>query len=107
MIWLTWRQLRKQAMYTAIALVGLAALMLPTGLAMHRSFSNSGLAGCIARLGAAQLVSGREDCTTLREQFSNQYNGMTFIGILFVVLPVFVGMFFGAPLVAREVENGT
>jgi len=32
---------------------------------------------------------------------------MTFIGILFVILPVFVGIFFGAPLVAREVEQGT
>jgi ABC-type transport system involved in multi-copper enzyme maturation permease subunit len=107
MIWLTWRQLRKQTMYTALALIALAALMLPTGLAMHHSFTSSGLADCIAKIGTSQLISGRTDnCTTLREQFSNQYNGMTFIGILFVVLPVFVGIFFGAPLVAREVEHG-
>jgi ABC-type transport system involved in multi-copper enzyme maturation permease subunit len=106
MIWLTWRQLRKQAFYTAIALVGLVALMLPTGLAMHHAFTGSGLANCIAKLGTAQLVSG-DDCNTLREQFSNQYNGMAYIGILFVVLPAFVGLFFGAPLVAREVEHGT
>jgi ABC-type transport system involved in multi-copper enzyme maturation permease subunit len=107
MIWLTWRQLRKQVLYTAIALVALVAVMLPTGLAMHRTFTNSGLAACIAKLGTAQLVTGHDDCSTLREQFTNQYNGMTFIAILFVVLPVFVGMFFGAPLVAREVEQGT
>jgi ABC-type transport system involved in multi-copper enzyme maturation permease subunit len=107
MIWLTWRQLRKQALYTVAALVALAALMLPTGLAMHNTLTNSGLGACLTKLGTAQLISGTIDCGPLREQFSNQYSGMTFIGILFVLLPALVGLFFGAPLVAREVEHGT
>jgi ABC-type transport system involved in multi-copper enzyme maturation permease subunit len=108
MIWLTWRQYRKQALYTLIALAALAALMLPTGLAMHHAFTNSGLAACLDKLGTAQLVSGRIDaCQNLSEQFGNQFNSLTFIGILFVILPVFVGLFYGAPLVAREVEHGT
>lgn len=106
MIWLTWRQHRKQALYTVIALAALAAIMLPTGLAMHDAFTNSGLAACLAKLGTARLISG-DDCNTLSQQFSNQFSGMTFVGILFVILPVFVGLFFGAPLVAREVEHGT
>jgi ABC-type transport system involved in multi-copper enzyme maturation permease subunit len=108
MIWLTWRQYRKQALYTLIALAALAALMLPTGLAMHHAFTNSGLAACLDKLGAAQLISsGGDGCRTLGQQFSDQFNGLTFVGILFVVLPVFVGLFFGAPLVSREVEHGT
>jgi hypothetical protein len=108
MIWLTWRQHRKQALYTLIALAALAALMLPTGLAMHDAFTNSGLATCLNKLGTAQLIhGGADDCHTLREQFSNQFNSLTFVGILFVILPVFVGLFYGAPLVAREVEHGT
>jgi hypothetical protein len=108
MIWLTWRQYRKQALYTLIALASLAALMLPTGLAMHHAFSNSGLATCLDKLGTAQLIpSGGDGCGTLSQQFGNQFSGLTFVGILFVVLPVFVGLFFGAPLVAREVEHGT
>ena len=45
MIWLTWRQHRKQALYTLIALAVLAAVMLPTGLAMHHTFTSSGLRG--------------------------------------------------------------
>ncbi len=108
MMWLTWRQHRKQALYTAIALVVLAAVMLPTGLAMHHTFTHSGLAACLRTLGTAQTTgeNGR-DCGALGQQFSNQYSSMTFVGILFVLLPVFVGLFFGAPLVAREVENGT
>ena len=108
MIWLTWRQHRKQALYTLIALAALAAVMLPTGLAMHHSFANSGLAACLDRLGTGQLIhGGADDCRTLSQQFSNQFNGLTFVGILFVALPVFVGLFYGAPLVAREVEHGT
>jgi len=108
MIWLTWRQHRKQALYTAIALAALAAIMLPTGLAMHHAFTNSGLAACLAKQGTAQFIPDTApDCSTLGGQFQSQYNSMTFIGILFVILPVFVGIFFGAPLVAREVEQGT
>jgi ABC-type transport system involved in multi-copper enzyme maturation permease subunit len=108
MIWLTWRQHRKQALYTLIALAAVAAVMLPTGLAMHHTFTNSGLAACLAKQGTAQITSGNgPDCGALHQQFSNQYSSMTFIGILFVILPVFVGIFFGAPLIAREVEAGT
>jgi len=111
MIWLTWRQHRRQALYTAVALVALAAIMLPTGLSMHHSFTGTGLASCMASLGTAQITSGTarvsSDCQALSQQFSNQYNSLTFVGILFVILPVFVGIFLGAPLVAREVEHGT
>jgi ABC-type transport system involved in multi-copper enzyme maturation permease subunit len=108
MIWLTWRQHRKQALYTVIALAALAAVMLPTGLAMHHTFTNSGLAACLAKQGTAPTVTAAaQDCGTLSQQFQDQYRSMTFIAILFVILPVFVGIFFGAPLVAREVEAGT
>ena len=43
----------------------------------------------------------------MSQQFQNQYHSVTFIAILFVILPAIVGMFFGAPLIAREVEAGT
>ncbi len=58
MIWLTWRQHRKQALYTLIALAVLAAVMLPTGLAMHHTYTNSGLAACLAKLPTATITSG-------------------------------------------------
>lgn len=107
MIWLTWRQHRKQALYLAIALAALAALMVPTGVAMHDTFTDSGLASCLAKLGTAQVVSAADDCSDLSQQFGDRYNSMTLVGILFVILPVFAGIFLGAPLVAREVEHGT
>jgi ABC-2 family transporter protein len=108
MTWLTWRQHRKQALYTLIALAALAAVMLPTGLAMHHTYTRSGFAACLAKLPTAQITSGNTpDCGDLSQQFQNQYHWATFIAILFVILPALVGIFFGAPLIAREIEAGT
>ncbi|MCX4749952.1 ABC transporter permease [Kitasatospora sp. NBC_01287] len=101
MIWLTWRQHRKQALYTAIGIAVLVALMLPTGLHMHSVFTGSGLAGC------GSAASRRPDCGELGQQFNNQFGSLGFVAILFMLLPLLVGLFFGAPLIAREVEDGT
>lgn len=108
MIWLTWRQHRKQALSALIALAALAAVIVPTGLAMHHAFTGSGLAACLAKQGTAQFTpGGAPDCSDLKQQFENQYSSLFLVGILCVILPVFVGIFYGAPLVAREVEAGT
>ncbi|MGW3995156.1 ABC transporter permease [Amycolatopsis sp. NPDC004772] len=110
MIWLVWRQHRKQALFTLAALAALGALMVPTGLAMHAKYDNLGLGACRAALGSASLITQTEAvsrCESLGHQFQQEFGGMVFIAVLFVVLPVLVGVFFGAPLVAREVEQGT
>ena len=107
-IWLTWRQHRRQALFAALALAALAAVMVPVGLAMQHSFTQSGLAACLARLGTGQLIPNNTSaCDNLSQQFHDQYGGLTNVGILFVLLPLLVGLFFGAPLVVREVEHGT
>jgi hypothetical protein len=51
MIWLTWRHHRRQALFTALGLAVLAALMIPTGLMMH---TRSPTTGC-------RRASGRSD----------------------------------------------
>ncbi|MEU0789039.1 transporter [Amycolatopsis sp. NPDC005961] len=110
MIWLTWRQHRKQALFTLGALIALAAIMVPTGLAMHAKYDSLGLPACRAALGTASMITQTEatsNCEGLGHQFQQQFSGMVFVAVLFVVLPVLVGVFFGAPLVAREVEQGT
>ncbi|MDS0135718.1 MULTISPECIES: transporter [unclassified Amycolatopsis] len=110
MIWLVWRQHRKQALFTLAALAALGALMVPTGLAMHAKYDSLGLGACRAALGNASLITQTEAvsrCESLGHQFQQEFGGVVFIAVLFVVLPVLVGVFFGAPLVAREVEQGT
>ncbi|MFJ9846081.1 ABC transporter permease [Kitasatospora sp. NPDC101155] len=99
MIWLTWRQHRKQTLFTALALALLTAVMVPTGLRMHAVFDSSGLAACQVGRGST--------CERVANQFDNQFGSLGFVAILFMLLPLLVGLFFGAPLIAREVEGGT
>ncbi|WP_326952217.1 ABC transporter permease [Amycolatopsis sp. NBC_01286] len=110
MIWLTWRQYRRQAWFTLAVLGALAAIVIPTGLAMHAKYEDSGLAACRAALGQASMITQTAsvaNCESLAHQFQQQFGGMVFVAVLFVILPVLVGVFFGAPLIAREVEQGT
>ena len=99
MIWLTWRQHRLQMLFGAAVLVLLAVFMLPSGFGIDSTFRGSGLAQCLA-------IPGR-DCHALESLFSHRYTGLQFTIPLFLILPALIGVFWGAPLVAREVEQGT
>ncbi|MFD0784624.1 ABC transporter permease subunit [Micromonospora azadirachtae] len=108
MIWLTWRQHRRQALFTLVGLAALAALMIPTGLMMRSSYADKGLAECLRVLNAVQPdPEHARSCNRALNQFADQFNSMSLLGVLFLVLPLVVGLFWGAPLVAREVEQGT
>ncbi|MBF9130627.1 ABC transporter permease subunit [Plantactinospora sp. S1510] len=106
MIWLTWRQHRKQALFALAGLAALAAFIVPTGLAMRDTFAELGLPDCVRTLGKLG-PENNEACLTGYDQFISQYGAFLLVGILFLVLPLLVGLFWGAPLIAREVEQGT
>ncbi|MGW3889752.1 transporter [Micromonospora chokoriensis] len=108
MIWLTWRQHRKQAFYTLLGLAALAALLVPIGLSMRSTFSDLGLAECVSQLARADVTQTvQRDCDANFHRFSNQYSGLNLVAVLLITLPALVGLFWGAPLVSREVEHGT
>ena len=93
MTWLTWRQFRTQALAVFGGLAVLAVATVITGLQL-RQWS----AGCVAPA----------DCTGLAEAGVSRFKWLEILlrgGLL--VLPAVTGMFFGAPLVARELETGT
>jgi hypothetical protein len=99
MIWLTWRQHRMEALAGAIGLAAIASFLLATGLGIASAFRSTGLAHCLATPG--------NECGDLAELFTTRYNNLQFVVPLFLVVPLLVGVFWGAPLVAREVEQGT
>jgi hypothetical protein len=103
MIWLTWRQHRKQLLYSVIGLAVLAAFIYPTGRAMRSDFARLGLAACAFTTPGP----GNNTCETASRQFTDQWSPLTLVGLLFLILPLLVGLFWGAPLIAREVEHGT
>lgn len=87
MIWLTWRQFRAQALVVAAAAVAMVTVLAATGAR-------------VARL-------GREP-TTVYEQLTRADRNLFFAGIVIMaVAPAVIGAFWGATLVAKEVEAGT
>ncbi|HCT80629.1 MAG TPA: transporter [Micromonosporaceae bacterium] len=109
MIWLAWRQHRKQALAGLAGLAVLAAILIPTGLQMYGALDSTGLAACLRKLGTSEFVPflPGESCDGASDRFNNAYGSRATFAPLLAFLPLLAGMFWGAPLVAREVEHGT
>jgi hypothetical protein len=107
MMWLVWRQHRKQAMVLFVGLAALALVLIPTGRQAHQAIE--AYTRCLDGLGrAVMLETERTDaCQQLSERFANTHTSWAFASILLLFVPLLVGLFWGAPLVAREVEQGT
>ena len=96
-IWVTWRQHRAQALATLIGLGAIGVFLLITGPRIASAFQE--LHACLA-------VPG-QNCGFLHESFDQRFNGLRFVIPVFMVVPLLLGVFLGAPLIAREVEQGT
>ncbi|HMG43975.1 MAG TPA: ABC transporter permease subunit [Acidimicrobiales bacterium] len=80
MTWLAWRQFRAQA----------------------------ALAAALTAVVAAVLVATRHHIATVDEEdLSTFYKSLQLLGTGLVGVPAFIGAFWGAPLLAREIEAGT
>jgi len=97
MIWLTWRQHRAQALATLIGLGAIGVFLLITGPRIASAFHE---------LHACLVVPGK-DCSQLHDSFDRRFSGLSFLVPVFMVVPMLMGVFLGAPLIAREVEQGT
>ena len=103
MTWVAWRQIRLSA---RVALAGgaVAAVLLGlTGPTLAHDYRADGLAPCA---GGIESTTTRT-CGDLVQTFLGQFSILTVIGGILVILPAVVGMFWGAPLLAREYESGT
>ncbi|GGM42695.1 ABC transporter permease subunit [Dactylosporangium sucinum] len=104
MIWLTWRQFRAQAWAAIGCLAVLAAVLAVTGPGLAHVYATSGLGTCV--------TDG--DCAAAQRAFAggvqadDVYPLVFFAGIaILYLMPAVIGMFWGAPLVARELEART
>jgi ABC-type transport system involved in multi-copper enzyme maturation permease subunit len=111
MIWLTWRQFRAQAITAAAALAAFAIVLAAAEPSLSGVYHSSGFASCH---GAA--------CTGLASTFINDLaSGGGIAGVpgtpymilyllsvvVILIAPAIIGIFWGAPLIARELEAGT
>jgi ABC-type transport system involved in multi-copper enzyme maturation permease subunit len=98
MIRLTWRQARPNLLSSAALLLLIAVFSVLAERAMSDSLRTSGLSGCLA---------GGGNCARLQNVFFDENQGIikTYQWLNFV--PLMIGLFWGGPLIAREIEQGT
>ena len=107
MTWLVWRQHRQQALAAVVALLAVALFLVPTGRQMRAAFDDLGLGTCLRATPQTELVTADTGCLPLSEEFSGRFQSLGLVSLLLLFLPALVGLFWGAPLVARELEHGT
>ena len=98
--WVAWRQHRLALAGVLVVLGGVGLFMLFNGLAMRHAYASLGLNAC-----------GRLDGSSCQSQlsiFQQDNSGWSdHLPHLLTFLPGLIGVFVGAPLVARELESGT
>jgi hypothetical protein len=98
MIWLTWRQFRTQAAAVFAALAALAIVLAITGPGLADDYS-TGIANCSTQ---------RTGCDSFVDAFfSGHQSAFLLVTLAVLVLPITIGLFWGAPLITRELEAGT
>jgi ABC-type transport system involved in multi-copper enzyme maturation permease subunit len=102
MMWLTWRQSRAQIIVTSTVLAVFAIALAITGPNLAHQYDISGIATCNPDGSCATLV------TKFLDSMPNIDMLLYFLGIgLLYAVPAIIGIFWGAPLVAREIEAHT
>jgi ABC-2 family transporter len=101
MTWFTWRQFRTQAWITLGGLAVVAIILAISGHTIADLWTSSGAAACHRDCGT-QLNTFLDE---VRSGFSDKVYNFTLA--LMYVMPALIGIFWGAPLIARELETGT
>jgi hypothetical protein len=99
MIWFTWRQFRSQTVITGVAIAALGVLLLVTAPIITDLY--------------ADVAACHSDCASVVTVFLARFRSsaafpmyLAALGLVYV-LPALLGVFWGAPLIARELETGT
>jgi hypothetical protein len=101
MIWLTWRQFRTQTWLTVAALAALGVALVITAVSIADAYDAANLATC------------GSNCTTAIDTFLRDARSGTsgtvygLANVTMILMPALIGVFWGAPLIARELETGT
>jgi hypothetical protein len=101
MIWFTWRQFRTQTWVTVGVLAALGVLLIITGRTIADAYDAANVVGC------------GSDCSNAIDAFLREVRAGT-SGTVYdlatatmYLVPGLLGIFWGAPLIARELETGT
>jgi hypothetical protein len=97
MIWLTWRQFRTAALAVFGGLAAFAVLLSITGPGMASEYA-TGFAACTAQGNCGDF---------LQRFYGDHQSAFLAVTAVILLLPALIGIFWGAPLISRELETGT
>ena len=95
---LTWRLARPNILASVALLAAVALYAVLTRRSMTGYLDESGLNACLASGG---------DCQALARDFTAKFNTVISSYQWITLVPLLTGMFWGGPLIAREIEQGT
>ncbi|OXM52685.1 transmembrane transport protein [Amycolatopsis thailandensis] len=97
MMWLSWRQFRVQALAGLVALAVIVAYLVYVGTDVRQGYDVY-QAAC----------RSQGDCAQATAQFRAAYeNTLLFLAAGLALIPAILGTFWGAPMIARELEGNT
>jgi hypothetical protein len=102
MMWLTWRQFRTQAIIALATMAAYAILLAATGPHLTGMYAADGLGSCHGG-----------SCANLASYFTGSLIYTPYLVLfllstgIILLTPAVIGLFWGAPLIARELETGT
>jgi hypothetical protein len=96
--WMTWRQHRGAAGVGAGVLAAITAALVWLGITARSKVREVGLTSCLRN---------HTDCPRALDHLQRQYHWLPPVAAGLFALPLLAGMFWGAPLIAREIETGT
>lgn len=99
MAWVTWRQHRTQLLVAGALLLAVAVTALATSLPVRDAYNRQALASCLP-------PSARSGCELIVAHFRSQFRALVQGGRYLFLLPA-LALLAGAPLLARELEQGT
>jgi len=102
MMWLSWRQFRAQAIVAASGLAAVAIVLAVSGVQLADKFHTS-MTGCQAHGSCGQFAY---TFLTTVDGSGYQVVALISVGLIYAV-PGLIGVFWGAPLITRELEGHT
>ncbi len=91
------KQLKSQIIVACSGILILAVVVAATGFRISSNYH-----------ALATSCSNLNNCSLVLSSFSSQYGLLqTILNIIAIVMPVAFGMFWGSPIVAKEIESGT
>lgn len=97
LVWVSWRRHRGTMLGVAAVVAVVCGYLFVSGIQLRSAYDRA--ANCHPQNSLA--------CRMDWQNFHNGYSSTGVLGVVYVVLPLLIGAFIGAPIIGKELESGT